>query len=62
MKVTLDYNNETGLIDVISSGGRLSLSQTELAALYIILRKALGIRGRFLLWKRRKMFSKIGAL
>ena len=45
---------ETGLLEIESSGGKLSLSQLEAALVYITLKKTLGIRGRFLLWKMRK--------
>ena len=45
---------ETGLLEIESSGGKLSLSQLEAALVYITLKKTLGLRGRFLLWKMRK--------
>ena len=59
MRMTIRHDPETGLIEVISSGGAISLSQTEAAALYTLLRRALGIRGRFMLWRHRRMFSGI---
>lgn len=59
MKVTVSYDEETGLLNIQTSGGTLSLSQTETGALYIILKKALGWRGRFTLWRHRRVFSEI---
>ena len=59
MKVTVVYNEDTGLLDIQTSGGTLSLSQTETGALYIILKKALGWKGRLTLWRHRRMFSEI---
>ena len=44
---------ETGLLEIESSGGKLSLSQLEAALVYITLKKTLGLRGRFLLWRMR---------
>ena len=47
---------ETGLLEIESSGGKLSLSQLEAALVYVSLKKTLGLRGRFLLWRiRRKL-------
>ena len=48
---------ETGLLEIESSGGKLSLSQLEAALVYITLKKTLGIRGRFLLWRMRKQLK-----
>ena len=59
MKITVAIDKETGLLEIISSGGTLSVTQTEAAALYTILKKALGLRGRFLIWRKRRMFSKV---
>ncbi len=56
MKLTIRFSEETGLLEIVSSGGSLSVSQTEAAALYTILKKALGFRGRFALWRHRRMF------
>ena len=60
MKITVTIDQKTGLLEIISSGGTLSVTQTEAAALYTILRKALGLRGRFLIWRKRKMFIEGG--
>lgn len=59
MKVTVSYEEETGLLIINTSSGSLSLSQTETGALYIILKKALGLRGRFALWKNRRAFTRV---
>ena len=56
MRLSIRYDRETGLMDIIATGGTLSVSQTEAAALYTILGKALGFRGRFKLWMHRRMF------
>ena len=60
-KITLNMDSETGLIEIVSSGGKLSLSQTEAAILYVILRRTLGIRGRFLLWRMRKKLKTVAS-
>lgn len=59
MKLTVRYSKETGLLEIVSSGGTLSVSQTEAAALYTILRKAFGFRGRFSLWLHRRKFRTV---
>ena len=59
MKLTIDYDEDTGLINLRTSGGTLSMTQTEVAGLYIILRNILGIKGRFLLFLKRRSFSKV---
>lgn len=59
MKLTISFDPETNLINLESSGGTLALSQTEASALYIVLRKALGFKGRFKLFLKRKMFTEI---
>ena len=59
MKLTVRYDEETGLIDLISSSGTISLSKTEIGGLYILLKKVLGVRGRFALWRRRKAFKQV---
>ena len=59
MRLTVRYNEETGLLDIVSSGGNLAVSQTEAAALYMILRKGFGLRGRLNLWLHRKEFRTI---
>ena len=58
MKITISLNEETGLLDIMTSGGTLSVSQTEAGALYMILRDLLGLKGRFMLWRKRKSFAK----
>ena len=58
--ITLTIDSETGLMEIGASGGKLWLSQMEAALVYITLRKTLGIRGRFLLWRmRKKLISKM---
>ena len=52
--ITLSIDSETGLMEIETSGGKLLLSQLEAALIYITLRKTLGIRGRFKLWRMRK--------
>ena len=59
MKLTISYNPDTDLLELKSSGGELSLSQTEVGALYIVLRKALGFKGRFRLFMHRRKFALI---
>ena len=59
MKLTIAYNPETNLIEVESSGGTISLSQTEATALYLVLRKALGFKGRVRLFMKRRMFTEM---
>ena len=60
-KITLNMDSETGLLEIISSGGKLSLSQTEAAILYVVLRKTLGLRGRFLLWRMRRKLRTVAS-
>ena len=56
--ITLRMDPETGLLEIETSGGKLALSQLEAALIYITLRKTLGVRGRFKLWRMRKqLFS-----
>ncbi len=58
--ITMTIDSETGLMEIRASGGKLWLSQMEAALVYITLRKTLGIRGRFLLWRmRKKLISKM---
>ena len=57
MRLSIRYDQETGLMDIIASGGNLSVSQAEAAMLYTILGKALGFRGRLKLWMHRKDFK-----
>lgn len=54
MKITIMYNEETQLIDIITTGGTLSVNQTEAGALYLLLRKALGFKGRLKLRMLKK--------
>ena len=61
-EISLVQHNETGLMEIISSGGNLALSQIELAMVYLILRKSLGIRGRVRLWRmKKKLLSNISS-
>ena len=62
MKLTISYHDDTGLIDIITSGGTLSISQTEAAALYMTLKKMLGLRGRFLLWRKKRFFKEVDGM
>ena len=59
MKVTIRYEEETGLINLITSGGTITLTKTEMGALYILLKKVLGIRGRFYVWTKRRAFKQL---
>ena len=57
MMVTINYHQDTGLIELICPSGSMLLTQTEAAMVYTILGRALGFRGRFKLWlMRRKVF------
>ena len=55
--ITLSMDSDTGLMEIEVSGGKLLLSQLEAALIYITLRKTLGIRGRFKLWRMRKQLK-----
>lgn len=57
--ITLRLDPETGLLEIEASGGKLSLSQLEAALVYITLKKTLGIRGRYKLWKMRKQLLSV---
>lgn len=57
MKMTISYDPESRMIEILSSGGKLAVTQNEAAALYTLLKKALGLKGRFMLWRNRRMFS-----
>ena len=59
--ITLRMDPETGLLEIESSGGKLSLSQLEAALVYITLKKTLGIRGRFLLWRMRRKLRTVAS-
>ena len=59
MKITIRYDEETGLMDLISSSGTISLTKTEVGALYILLKKILGVRGRLYVWRKRKNFKQL---
>jgi len=52
--VTLNIDPETGLLEIVTSGGKLLLTQMEAALIYYSLSKTLGVRGRFKLWMLRK--------
>ena len=61
-EISVVQHNDTGLMEIRSSGGNLALSQIELAMVYLILRKSLGIRGRFRLWRmKRQLLSNISS-
>ena len=57
MQMTIRFNPETSLIEIESSGGTLAMSQTEAGALYLLLRRALGRKGRAKLFMKRRMFT-----
>lgn len=59
MKVTISYDEDTELLTINSSGGSISMSQTEVAGLYVVLHDVLGWRGRFTIWKKRRLFKKV---
>ena len=59
MKLTIRYDEETGLIDLTTSSGTISLNKTEIGALYILLKKVLGFRGRFYVWRKRRAFKQM---
>ena len=59
MQMTIRFNPETKLIELESSDGTLSMSQTEAGALYLLLRKALGRKGRMKLFMKRRMFTQV---
>ena len=55
--MTIRYDPEIRMIEIISSEGTLAVTQTEAAALYTLLKKALGFKGRLKLWMNRRMFT-----
>lgn len=59
MRVDIEYNEETGLIDIHTSGGTASMSETECAIVYLGLRKLLGWRGRLKLLMHRRLFKTV---
>lgn len=62
LEVSLVFYKDTGLVEIKSSGGNLSLTQMEMAMVYTMLKKSLGFRGRFKLWRMRKrLFSSVNS-
>ena len=59
MKVTIQYNEDTELLDIKASGGTISMSQTEVAGLYMILHDILGWKGRFAIWRKKRLFKRV---
>ena len=59
MKMTIRYDPETKLIELESSNGELSITQSEAGALYILLKKALGFKGRLKLFMCKGMYTQI---
>lgn len=59
MRVTVSYDEATELLTIKSSGGEISMSQTEVAGLYKTLHDVLGWRGRWTIWKNRRLFRRI---
>ena len=59
MKVTVTYNEDTNLLDIKSSGGTISMNQTEVAGLYMVLHDILGWRGRFTIWRKKRLFKRV---
>lgn len=59
MRMTIRYDPETNLIELESSNGELSITQSEAGALYILLKKALGFKGRLKLLMSRGMYTQI---
>lgn len=59
MKVTVTYNEDTDLLDIKSSGGTISMSQTEVAGLYMVLHDILGWKGRFTIWRKKRLFKRV---
>ena len=59
MKLTISFDPETNLINLESSGGTLALTQTEASALYVVLGRALGWKGKVKLFLKRRMFTEI---
>ncbi len=55
-EVTVIFHNDTGLLELRSSGSSMMLTQLEAALIYTLLKKSLGLRGRFMLWRLRKNF------
>ena len=55
----MTYNEDTDLLDIRSSGGIISMSQTEVAGLYMILHDILGWRGRFAIWRKKRLFKRV---
>ena len=53
-EVSLIFHNDTGLLEIQCSGASVMLTQLEAALVYTLLRKTLGLRGRFLIWRMRK--------
>lgn len=59
MKLTMKYDEQTGLMELITSSGSISLNKTEVGALYVLLKNVLGFRGRLLVWRKRRIFKQI---
>ena len=57
--ITISIDPETGMIEMETSGGKLTMTHLEAGLIYLTLKKMLGIRGRFLLWKMRKQLSSV---
>ena len=49
--ISVVFHTDTGLIELVSPGGSMMLTELEAALLYTVLCKSLGIRGRFRLWR-----------
>ncbi len=57
-EISIVFHEDTGLLEMRTSGGSVMLTQLEAGLLYNLLGKLLGFRGRFKLWRmRKKLFT-----
>ena len=59
-EVSMLFDPETGLLEINCSGSSVMLTQLEVALVYTLLKKSLGLRGRFLVWRMRKKIKCTG--
>ena len=53
-EVSMIFHPDTGLLEVQCSGSSIMMTQLELALFYTMLKKSLGFRGRYMIWKMRR--------
>ena len=59
-EVSMSFDTETGLLEISCSGSSVMLTQLEVALVYTLLKKSLGLRGRFIIWRMRKKIKCTG--